>query len=806
MAKFKSLTKLLAATAAAGVTGALALTPIAAIGSVAVDRTNETMQSNLQDLTSGTAPGVTTILDKNDDPIAWIYDQRRFEVPADKISRAMKDAIVSIEDRRFYEHNGVDIQGNLRAMATNFVAGGVEQGASTINQQYVKNYLLLVLSNNDADQAAAVETSIPRKLREMRMASEINDHMSKDEILTRYLNLIPFGNGAYGIEAAARTYFGTNADKLTVVQSAMLAGMVQSSSYLNPYTNTQAVIDRRNAVLDAMASNGVITEQDAAELRTQPLGVLDSPRGLPDGCIGAGNAGFFCDYVLQYLEEKGLAQEHFTQGAFTIRTTLDPAVQESTHQAVASQVSAQAGGVAEVVNVVEPGRDSRNILAMASSRDYGLDLEAGQTILPQTTALVGNGAGSIFKVFTAAAALQQGYGLQTMLQVPTRYDARGLGDGGARNCPADTYCVENSGTYAPQMTLQDALAQSPNTTFVQLIEKVGVKNVVDLSVKLGLRSYEKAGSFNGTDSIADYVKNNNLGSYTLGPTPVSGLELSNVAATLASEGRWCEPNPIRSVRDREGNEVFIDRPDCEQALEPGIARAVAEGMSKDTTSGTGANAARAVNWTGRMAAKTGTTESHQSAAFLGFNNRFAAATYIYNDGTQTTPLCTSPVRQCANGDLFGGTEPARTWFAVANAAGGREGTLPPVDPKYNRGEQAEFSAKYRGRNGETVRQELASQGYQVNVIWVRGDGTPRGAVMSVDTVYPLRKDAPITINVSDGAYVAPTAPASPAPGAPAAPAAPTGAPAPAPAPAQPNPQQQLNDLANQIGQLLGTNN
>ncbi|MGZ7495677.1 transglycosylase domain-containing protein [Corynebacterium sp. ZY180755] len=795
MAKFKALTKLLAATAAAGITGALALTPIAAIGGVAVDRTNTTMQSNLQDLTSGTAPGVTTILDKNDDPIAWLYDQRRFSVPANEISSAMKNAIVAIEDRRFYEHNGVDIQGNLRAMATNLLAGGVEQGASTINQQYVKNYLLLVLSDDAEDQAAAIETSIPRKLREMRMASEINDHLSKDEILARYLNLIPFGNGAYGVEAAARTYFGTNADKLTVLQSAMLAGMVQSSSYLNPYTNAQAVKDRRNAVLDAMASTGSITAQEAAELRTEPLGVLDEPRGLPNGCISAGNAGFFCDYVLEYLAEKGLSQEQLTDGTYTIRTTLDPAVQESTHSAVTSQVSAQAPGAAEVVNVVEPGRDSRNILAMASSRDYGLDLDAGQTVLPQTTALVGNGAGSVFKIFTAAAALQQGYGLNTTLQVPARYEARGMGDGGARNCPANTYCVENAGSYAPTMTLKNALAQSPNTTFVQLIEKVGVKNVVDISVKLGLRSYLDEGSFNGEDSIADYVTEHNLGSYTLGPTPVSALELSNVAASLASDGRWCEPNPVREVTDQDGNEVFIDRPDCEQALDADVARALADGMTADIVSGTGATAARAANWSGRLAAKTGTTESHQSAAFMGFNDQFAAATYIYNDGTQTMPLCTSPLRQCANGDLYGGYEPARTWFAVANGAGGRSGTVPQSDPKFKQGATAAFSAKYRGRNGESVRKELASQGYQVNLVTAKGDGLARGAVMRIDTVMPLSKDSPITIWVSDGTSATP--PASPS-------ASPSGRrPDPAPPATRPDPQQQLNDLRNRINQLLG---
>src|SRR5699024_8841105 len=146
-------------------------------------------------------------------------------------------------------------------------------------------------------------------------------------------------------------------------------------------------------------------------------------------------------------------------------------------------------GVAEVVNVIEPGSNSRDILAMASSRNYGLDLEAGETILPQTSSRVGNGAGSIFKIFTAGVAIEQGMGLDTMLDVPTRYEANGLGTGGAQNCPPNTYCVENAGTYKPRMTLQEALAYSPNTTFIQMIEQVGVENVVDLSVKLGLRSY-----------------------------------------------------------------------------------------------------------------------------------------------------------------------------------------------------------------------------------------------------------------------------------------------------------------------------
>ncbi|NLZ58887.1 MAG: penicillin-binding protein, partial [Corynebacterium sp.] len=351
----KSLTKLLASTVAIGVLGALALVPIASISGVAVARTNDTMQTNLADLEDGRGPGVTTITDANDQPIAYLYAQRRFEVTGDEISQPMKDAIVSIEDRRFYEHDGVDLQGFGRAMLTNLAAGGVQQGASTINQQYVKNFLLLVEAADEEEQAAAVETSIPRKLREMRMASDLDDKLSKDEILTRYLNVVPFGNGAYGVEAAARTYFDSSAAELTIPQSAMLAGIVQSSSYLNPYTNHDAVFERRNTVLDAMASTGAITAEEATTYQQDSLGVLESPQGLANGCIGAGDRGFFCDYALEYLAEQGITPEMLTRDAYTIKLTLDPEVQDATRAAVSAHTDPTAPGVAEVVNVIEPG-------------------------------------------------------------------------------------------------------------------------------------------------------------------------------------------------------------------------------------------------------------------------------------------------------------------------------------------------------------------------------------------------------------------------------------------------------------------
>lgn len=672
-----SLRNVLAATLAAALVGALALAPLAGVSGVAIARTNETMQSNLSDMTEGATPTITTMTDAEGTPMAWVFEQRRVPVSGEEISQPMKDAIVAIEDRRFYEHEGVDLQGTARAAVTNLVSGGVAQGASTLNQQYVKNYLLLVDAETEEEQAAAIETSIPRKLREMRMASELDKLLSKDEILTRYLNLVPFGNGAFGIEVAAQTYFGIPASELSVPQAAMLAGIPQSSSALNPYTNEEGVTVRRNDVLQSMAETGVISQANADAYKNEPLGVLESPNTLPNGCIGADDRGFFCDYALTYLDSKGVPREELARGGYTIQTTLDPQVQDAAHETIAANVNPDTPGVAGVVNVVEPGQNSRDILAMTSSRDYGLDLEAGETMLPQPTSLIGNGAGSVFKIFTAAAAIEQGMGLETTLNVPTRYEARGMGSGGADNCPANTYCVENAGSYQPQMTLTEALAHSPNTTFVEMIERVGVAPVVDMSVKLGLRTYEEPGSYNDDYSIADYMKEANLGSYTLGPTAVNPLELSNVGATLASSGRWCEPNPIDSITNRDGEEVHLERPDCEQVIDESTADTLSLGMSQDARIGTAQAAAQSAGWTSPVAAKTGTTESHQSSAFLGFNSNFAAAPYIYNDGTNTMPLCTSPVQQCASGGLYGGLEPARTWFGIANQVPeATSGTLP----------------------------------------------------------------------------------------------------------------------------------
>ena len=798
MSALSSLGKLLAAILAASLAIAVCLAPLAGLGGVAVARTTQTMQSNLSDLADGHVPGVTTITDVNGEPIAWLFNQRRYEVASEDISQYVKDALVSTEDRRFYEHDGVDIQGFARAMVTNLLAGGVEQGASTINQQYVKNYLWLVDAQSSEEAAAATEQSIPRKLREMRMASDLDKTLDKDTILTRYLNLVSFGNHSFGIEAAARTYFGVSARELNPKQAALLVGLLQSVEYLNPYTNPEGATERRNTVLQNMATYGSISQEEADSLAAEPLDTLPEPESLPDGCLTAGDSGFFCDYALAYLESKGLPQEELEKGAYTITTTLDPAVQATAVSAIRGSVAPGTSGVAGVLDVIRPGTDSRDIAAMASSRYYGLDLEQNQTIMPQASSLVGNGAGSVFKIFAAATALQQGIGLDTMLDVPKRSEIYGMGDGGAKNCPPNAYCVENAGAYPDKLSLRDALAQSPNTTFVELVNKVGVAPTVDLAVRLGLRSYAEKGTFDGERSIQQAMGEGNQGSFVLGPLPVNALELSNVGATLASEGRWCEPNPIANVTDKYGQEVFIERPDCEQAVDKEIAAALAQGLSEDTKSGTAKRAASAAGWSVPVAAKTGTTESHQSSAFFGFNQALAAAPYIFNDGTQTTPLCSGPVRQCAEGTLFGGDEAADAWFRLANGVpGARDAGLPQSNTVFERGTRQAALDSVVGLPSDQARARLEEQGLRVVLQTVFGNGAPRGTVISAEpTDGNLAPGSLIRLNISDGAAPRQTTPQpSPRPTTPRAPLVPPES--------LEDLQRQIDDARSQLNEIFG---
>jgi membrane peptidoglycan carboxypeptidase len=759
--------KLALCCALGGVLAAALMFPFAGGIGLMSNQASEVVATGSTELLAQDVPQVSTITDAAGNAIAWLYTQRRFEVRTDRIADTMKLATVSIEDRRFAEHNGVDWPGTLTGLA-GYLSGNLDtRGGSTIEQQYVKNYQLLVTAQTDAERRAAIETTPARKLREMRMALALDKAFSKPEILTRYLNLVAFGNGSYGVQDAAQTYFGIDASQLNWQQAALLAGMMQSPNALDPYSNPDRALQRRNLVLDTLIESLPGDSEALRAAKAAPLGVLPAPRQLPSGCIAAGDRGFFCDYVLDYLARAGISREQVARGGLLIRTTLDPKVQASVKRAIDKVASPTLEGIASVMSVIKPGKDAHRVIAMASNRRYGLNSDAHETMQPQPFSLVGDGAGSIFKIFTTAAALDMGMGINAQLEVPGSFQARGLGSSDTPGCPKETWCVRNAGSYRGSMNVTDALATSPNTAFARLIQLVGVPRAVDMAVRLGLRSYAVPGTARAYDrdaneSLADFIKQGNMGSFTLGPFQLNALELSNVAATLASGGMWCPASPIDKIFDRWGHQVSFAAQPCEQVVPEGLANTLANALSKDAVSGTAAGSAGAAGWTLPMSGKTGTTESHRSSGFVGFTSHYAAANYIFADSARPSGICSFPLRTCGGGDLFGGSEPARTWFEAMTPIATDFGDvhLPPTDPHYVDGAPGGRVPAVTDLNVDAARKRLTDAGFQVAAQTTSvNSGASFGTVVGTTPSGQTFPGSIVTINTSNG--IAPLPPPPP---------------------------------------------
>ncbi|WP_447003064.1 transglycosylase domain-containing protein [Saccharothrix isguenensis] len=687
----------------AGVLVAALLFPVVGGLGLASNRAADTVDQTSGELTKAELPLVTTVLDMHGQPFAYLYDQYRIPVPSESIGDTMKAAIIAVEDKRFFEHNGVDWQGIARAAAKAGVDGETTQGASTLTQQYVKNYLAFVVGKGSEEAyEKATEATIGRKISEARIATQLEQKMTKDEILTAYLNVVPFGNGAYGVGAAARTYFDTTPDKLTVPQAAMLAGLVNEPSRLNPGSDVDAAIKRRNTVIDRMRDNGAfgpdakVAEEKAAEYKAADIGVVPDLRLLPNGCVGAGDGpiyGFFCRYLIDYLDQAGLSTDELLRGGYTISTTMDPVATRSAKESAEFHVPKTQPGIANAMAVVQPGPDKHRVRALAANRDFGNNADAGQSAYSIPAEVTKFGAGSIYKVFTAASALERGItGIDRQIDVPKTYTSRVYKNG------SQPYTVKNAADYKEKMTLTEALAQSPNTAFIILEEKAGLDNVVDMAYRLGLRESMqgvnrsgiplKADGSNGP-SQGDQYKQDNSGSFTLGAGPTSVLELANVSATIMSGGKWCPPTPVEKIVDRNGNPVQLKEAACDQAVAPDVANALAVGMSADTKpGGTAAAAATTAGWSRPMIGKTGTTENHHSVAFMGATPQFGGAVMTFTDGARPQVICIgNPPRLCGNNEangVYGGLVAAPTWFRAMHVIheGHEPAPLPPVDPRF----------------------------------------------------------------------------------------------------------------------------
>jgi membrane peptidoglycan carboxypeptidase len=713
------------------------------------------------ELARGDLPAVTTVTDRDGAPIAYLFDQNRTPVPSQAIAPAMKAAIVSIEDRRFYSEAGVDLQGIARA-AVNNSSGGGTQGGSTLTQQYVKNYNVLVSAHTESERLKAAAPTIARKVREAGQATQIDHELSKDEILTRYLNLVFLGNGAYGVQSAARTYFNTTADKLTVPQAALLAGMVQSTAAFDPTQHPQAATGRRNEVIRAMAETGTITPQYAAQAQAEPLGITNPVQGLPNGCIGAGDAGFFCSYVLDYLDSVGITRDQLDTGGYTIRTTLDRAALAAAKASADQQVPPTTPHVADVMALVTPGTDRHEVTAMVANRTYGLDASRSETSYDLPGEPENLGAGSVYKIFTSAAYLAQGGGVDDIIPVPPAGYASPI----YRNGAGAPIPVGNVGDFPPELSLTDALARSPNTAFVKLEETTGVPAVVDMALKLGMKSLATTPSGVPGKSVADVTRDQKLASFTLGTTPTSTLELANVGATLASHGTWCPPTPIRSVTDVRGQPVPIPESPCDQAVPPTLADTLMNGMSRDDQpAGTSAAAATAAGWNRPIAAKTGTTQDYKSAAFVGATPQLSGAVITFDDSSRPRGICDGdPPTSCGAGNIYGGKTPARTFYDAATQILGPAPVvpLPAPDPRYLTGGRRGTVPTVIGRSVTDAQAALQGGGYQVRTVSV-GNRAPTGTVVGQDPQGSALPGDPVTLSVSTGSVAAPPPPPAPHP-------------------------------------------
>src|SRR5690625_1848826 len=425
--------------------------------------------------------------------LATFYFRNRVIVDLDEINPLMQDAMVAIEDARFYEHGGVDLQGMARAAINNFTDDGL-QGASTLTQQYVKNVLI---SQADAEGDmralnAARERSYGRKLREMKLAIALEQRLSKQEILERYLNIAQFGRSQYGVEAAARYYFNTNAEDLTLAQAATLAGVTQSPNALDPERYPEKANSKRNTVLNRMHELGYIDEEELEEARSQTVEEMLDVRPTSQTCVGVGkkgNAAFFCDYVTKYIthnEAFGETREDRTnllyRGGLDIYTTLDPKIQEQAQKAALDAVPADdPSKVATSIVTVDP--ENGDILAMAQNRVYrtGSDTGEGETAVNYSTDKEFGGSngfqpGSTFKPFVLAAWLESGKSLNQRVNASLRpykmssWEASCL-DG---NLTGEDWRPRNSddGQGSGSLSVLDATAGSVNTGFVAMANEL----------------------------------------------------------------------------------------------------------------------------------------------------------------------------------------------------------------------------------------------------------------------------------------------------------------------------------------------
>ena len=595
------------------------------------------------DLQTVTPAEESQLLDSSGGVIAHFYDKQRIVVPSANIADVMKKAIVAIEDKRFYEHNGVDATGIARALVTNLGESG-RQGASTITQQYVRNSLAeRGYLEGDAEQvSAATEQTTERKLREIKYALALEKTQSKDEILTGYLNIAPFGPITYGVEAASQRYFSKSASELNYLEAALLAGLVQSPVQYDPLTHPEAAQERRDTVLATMLDQGVITQEEYDEGIATSVDSMLHPTVSSEGCSGADSSkAYFCDYVLsQFLEDPTFGATRIererllkTQG-ITIRTTLDTAKQDAAYAALTNAIPVgDASGLNDALVSLEPR--TGKVLAMAQNTAYGI--EAGQTM--SNYSADGNfQVGSTFKVFTLLQWFKEGHSAYETVGSANTFYPNGAFKCDGRSITTEGYQVNDLAGKTGTMNVVRATGQSVNQAFVNMASRVDFCSIFETAYDMGITE---------DGEVPSPFPANILGSVSASP-----LQMASVFATIANSGQQCKPQSIESVTDRDENVLKEFAADCKEVISPDLANKTAALL----TASAGQYYTSTRLGDGRpFAAKSGTTDGHANTWLTGFTPSLATAVWVGHGDNSSQEVSGVVINGVYHSEIFGET-------------------------------------------------------------------------------------------------------------------------------------------------------
>ncbi len=549
----------------------------------------------------------TRIFARDGTQLASVYKENRVWVPLSRVPVVVRDAFVANEDHNFYYHHGVDFESIARAALAD-VTHQQFQGASTITQQLARRLFL-----ND-------EVSLSRKVQEALLAIEIERYYTKEEILERYLNIIYLGAGAYGVDAAAHTYFGRSVDNLTLAQSAMLAGIVAAPSVYSPFSNLSLARERQRHVLDRMVESGYVTRGEADDAYEGPLDLITQQ---PPGLQGY-RFPYFTTYAIAQLERQ-FGKSTVEQGGLQVYTTLDERMQRLAQQAVTWGVrqSVAEGIGAHEAALVALRPSTGEILAMVGGAGFSLHNQFNRAWQAHRQ------PGSSFKIYDYTAAIDEGIPASTVIDdSPVSYP---MGDG-TQWSPMD-----DDNSYMGAISLRQALIFSRNIVAVKLAERVGLDRIIDYAHRMGVTSPLEA----------------NL-SLALGSSGITVLDQASGYSTLANQGLHVDPTPFRLVKDALGSTILDARfPQPTDVVSAGTAYIMTSIFEDVIAHGTGyPNAV-----IGRPAAgKTGTTSNFRDAWFVGYTPDLVAAVWLGND--DYTPMVES----------YGGNIPARIWARFMKAA------------------------------------------------------------------------------------------------------------------------------------------